>query len=62
MYNIQEDVSKDTKSIKLNLDKDQWEQIKESVNINKALKQTAHIRETAAAKLEKQEKLSHFRT
>ena len=57
-YNIQEEVSKERKSI--NLEQVQWEHIQENVNIAQTTKDG--VDEITAAKLMELEKLHHFKT
>lgn len=59
-YNIQEDVSREKKSI--NLNNVQWELITDDVNINKILKQDSGDSEVTTAKVTELQKLKQFKT
>ena len=59
-YNIQDDISKDKKS--LNLDKVEWQLITDDANVNSVQKQNNISSEDTSAKLAELQKLRHFNT
>ena len=59
-YNIQEEISKEKKSV--NLDQVQWELITDEANINLEQKQNSVSNDATTAKLAELQKLRHFNT
>ena len=59
-YNIQDDISKEKKS--LNLDQVEWQLITDDANVNSVQKQNNISSEDTSAKLAELQKLRHFNT